>query len=234
MIPKGPIAARVLWIVQKPSAAITIMLPLAFGVWMYLTRSDPAQIDAVMGAALMVHMFAVSTGYRDRLRRGYFDAILVAPSSRVSVAWAHWVVSIAPGLLVWLAIALVDLWARPGRVPTGFTLPALAALLWVSTAAWAISLPTRRYAGGGLWLVALVALAATRELGELRAAFLTAGEGWMAAGRAAGCAGVLPLLLLSDPSSVRTQAIVVAGASVVLAAGIAFICRVDAPLQDSM
>lgn len=234
MMPAIPLHARVLWAVLKPSAAFTVVLPLAFGGWMYLVRSDPLQIEAVAGAALILQMFTVSTGYLDRLRRGYFDPILVAPSARLNVAWAHWVISVAPGLATWVAIAIVDAWLRPGRLPVALTPPALAAFFWVSAASWFLSLPTRRYAGGGLWLVVFMALGASQQLLTLRAVFRTAGDGWAAGARAALCAWVFPLLMLSEPPSIQTQIIVLAGACGVLIAGLVFVVRADAALQDSV
>jgi hypothetical protein len=142
--------------------------------------------------------------------------------------------SIAPGLATWLAIAVVDLWARPGQVPAALTTPAMAAFFWVSTAGWAASVPAGQYVGGGAWFIALIMVASTHGIAPLRQTFAAAGDGWIASARAASSAWLFPLLLLADPSSHRTQAIVVVGALAVLSAGLMFICRADARLQDSL
>src|SRR2546425_7214355 len=113
--------------------ALTVV---AFGI--YLGRIDPGGVDDAVGMTLFLQMFAASTGYRHRLRRGHLDPMLVGHPGGVSVAWAHWVVSIGPGLATWLALAAVALTLSPRRLPLGLTPLGLTAFLFVSTMACAI------------------------------------------------------------------------------------------------
>lgn len=192
---------RFFWILTGPSvssAAIACVL-LAFGV--YLERTFTDGFDQVVAIALFLQLFGASTGYRDRLRRGHFDPLLVGRPRRWSVALAHWTASVAPGLLVWTGLGVIDVIGRPGHVPTPFTAAGVAVMLYVSTMVWVASLPLTRYAGAVLWLAVLFALASTQHLQALRQTFSPGADTASGVFHSGVSALVCPIFLLIDPGA---------------------------------
>src|SRR2546423_9319133 len=166
--------ARFFWLVAGPSA---MHLPVALAVTafaVYMAAPFPSGFDQVLGITLFLQLFAASTGYRHRLRRGHFDPILTGRAARTTVAFGHWIVSIGAGLLLWTLLGVIDLATRRGHVPTAFTAAAVAVFLYAMTMVWTISLALGRYAGAVLWLVVLFALASTQQLQALRVTFSAA------------------------------------------------------------
>ena len=70
------------------------------------------------------------------------------------MAVAHWATSIAPGITVWLALAIVEAAVIAGS-PRLLTTGTLAAMALVSTLPWAITVRLPRFSGGIGWLLAL-------------------------------------------------------------------------------
>src|SRR5687767_11207779 len=58
---------------------------------------------------LLLQVFAASSGFMVPARRGHYDLLLTGGYSRMHVAAVHWVVSVLPGVVVWLAVAALDL-----------------------------------------------------------------------------------------------------------------------------
>jgi hypothetical protein len=230
----GPTPFQFFAIVQPPPVAIAAvaLLVLAYGV--YLTRLNPASIDDVAGMMLFLQVFAASTGYRDRLRRGHFDAILVARPRRASIAWAHWLISIGPGLAIWLTVAALDAVARPHHWPTVLTSAWLVTFFYVSTAAWAATLPFTRLAGGALWVIVLFALGPSGGLAKLTDVFKAGGGTWMAGAQQAGVALVCPFLLVGTAVPVGVRSLVLVGGATVAVwgLGLTIISRCDGTLAD--
>ena len=110
-------------------------------------------IDDAMGMLLFVQMFLSSSGFVERARRGHFDALLTASTSRGRVAAAHWMVSSLPGAFSWIAFVAMAA-ARGARVP----IASGAALFIVSAVAWSAGFRLARGTAGFLWTAALFAL----------------------------------------------------------------------------
>jgi hypothetical protein len=70
------------------------------------------------------------------------------------MAIAHWATSIAPGISVWLLLAIVETAVIAGQ-PRLLTTGTLAAMALVSTLPWAITVRLPRFSGGIGWLLAL-------------------------------------------------------------------------------
>ncbi len=108
------------------------------------------------------------------------------------------------------------------------------AFLYVSAAAWALSVPFARYTAGVVWLVLVVGLAGSGRLFMLRSSYLIASDTWSGLRRAAGPALTFPALMVGEPAS--PPAIVVAAVAVcamtALVLGIVFIARFDVALED--
>ena len=212
--------------------AATAALLLGMAAWM--ARNDAEEIGQLSTLALFVQMFAAASGFRDPARRGHFDPVLTRGTSRLSIAVAHWTVSIAPGLVVWAALSLVILWRHPGEQPVGLTLQGLVAILYVSSASWALGLPFTRYASGVIWMLALFVLSGMNAVPVLREAFFAYPSSAGSLLRQAGAALVCPMFLVAsgrtpdDPS----LALILLATALLTGAGGLFIAKLDAPLQD--
>src|SRR5262245_18990147 len=82
-----------------------------YGVVMLVMDAGRGMDAAV--PVLLLHMFAVSSGFVVPARRGHFDLVLTGGSTRLRVAVVHWAASVAPGLFVWFVLGCVE-WVRVG------------------------------------------------------------------------------------------------------------------------
>jgi hypothetical protein len=206
---------------------------VALGACLWVGSNDPNGTRQMSGLALLLQMFAAATGYRERALRGHFDPILVAGSSRTAVATSHWVVSVAPGAVVWVLLGFVLLLVRPTAMPTPFTASGLAAFLYVSSVAWALALPLTRYATGVVWIIVFVILAGGSQLQELHGVFLTESGRWQDLLAQTGAALVCPLFLVEHTEvALTTSLLLIAIVTVgITAAGAWFVTTLDAPLK---
>lgn len=164
---------RYVWLVCGPPLWMRAVAAAIVGFGIYLVRlGGPQQADQVLAIALFLQLFGASTGYRARLRAGHFDPVLVARPGAWRLAAIHWIVSVGLGLVVWVALGVATLAARPAVTPTALTPAGLALILYASTVAWTISLAVGRLSGAIVWLGLLIALAAGQQLSALRVAFL--------------------------------------------------------------
>lgn len=228
----SPLGYFVLVLQLRRSLLATLILLGTFTAW--IAWVDPTNVDEAIVIALFAQMFAAASGYRERALRGHFDSILAFGWSRASVAAAHWMVSIAPGVLAWLVVSAGAAAVQPARWPASLTASGLVALLYVSCAAWAFALPLTRYVSGVIWVAALVVLAGVGYVRMLRDTFLATDATVIDVLARTGSALVCPVFLLSDPQVANALILLlVALASAVLTAGGAlFIARLDIPLRD--
>ena len=151
---------RFLFVVSPPAtwmyvAFVASVLIGAATLWL-----NPADVDSAFGSILLLQMFSASSGFAGSAARGYFDPILADGRSRSRVAMGSLVASTLPGVAAWLMIVLIA--ATLGRAATALTLHRLAALILVSTIAWAGGLALPRMAAGGLWAFVLLTAALSR------------------------------------------------------------------------
>ena len=123
---------------------------------------DPAGLDSGLGMVLFAQMFLASSGFVGRARQGHFDPVLTGPRGRVTVVAAHFLVSIAPGVVAWLLVAAAGSLAGSELTPSAIAGGRAAALLIVSTLAWAIGFGLPRGAAGMLWVALLMVLVTQR------------------------------------------------------------------------
>ena len=192
---------RFFWMLMRPSASAGAIVCLLLGFGVYLERTNADGFDQVVAITLFLQLFSASTGYRDRLRCGHFDPILIGRPAPWMVALAHWMASIALGVLAWAALGVIDTLGRPGHWPTPFTAAGVTVMLYVSTMVWMVSLPLTRYAGAVLWLASLFALASTQHLQALRQAFSLDADTASGVLHSAISALVCPIFLLIDPAA---------------------------------
>ena len=121
---------------------------------------NPKEVDSAFAGILLLQMFSASSGFTVCAARGYCDPLLAGEASRGRIALASFVASTLPGLLAWLTIALIA--SVLGQARLAFAPPRVAALLLVSTVAWAGGLTLPRLAAGALWSFALLAIALSR------------------------------------------------------------------------
>ena len=231
----APSALRFLALVQRPPASIAIVASALVGFGVYLAVVDPADLDQVIGITLFLQMFAASTGYRDRLRRGHFDPILIVSRGRLRIACAHFAISAVPGFATWLALAAIDVGARPHHWPTALSPGGLVAIVFVSAAAWTMTLPLPRLTGGAVWVIALFVLGASGRLARLTEIFKQGGSSWDAAAKQAGAALVCPFLPITGTTAIdsRALAIAIAACLAMWALGWLIIMRCEGTLAES-
>ena len=229
-----PTSLRFFAVVQRPPASTAMVAGIVVAYAVYLAHTYAEAAHETLAIALFLQLFAASTGYRDRLRRGHFDAILVSRPRRVAVAWAHWLISIGPGLATWLVLAAIALAAQPHQWPAPLTLPWIVAFFYASTMAWAASLALPRLAGGALWSAALFALGGSGGLSKLAEIFRQGSGTWPAAVHQAAAALICPFLLVGVGVPAGTRALAIIGGVTVVVGGIglAMIARFDGPLVD--
>jgi hypothetical protein len=228
----GPL--KIFATILRPSPAM-VAAHAAILAWAgYLAWVSPTEMRPVYVVLLLCQSFSAATGFSFRARRGHFDQLLVAPTSRISVALAHAVASMTTGVLTWLLVAAIESFASRGSVPLGLTLPAVSALLYMSAVAWAAALPFARYSSGVMWLILAIVLAGAGKLLALRQAYAAAVEPTGDLWRAAGAALVFPPLMATEPSApiAVSTFVVLAAAAVVIGIGVLAVEALDCPLVD--
>lgn len=177
-----------------PAYALVALTAIVF-VGVVTVWLDPGELDSGLGMILVAQMFLASTGFLVRARQGHFDPLLTGPCSRAAVVAAHWAVSVAPGVAAWLVVVGVGTFAGAQTALSALAGFRAAALLIVSTLAWAVGFGLPRGAAGMLWMALLILLVTQRA--ELLAA--PAGAGPIGTSLLhAGTLLVCPFLLLGN------------------------------------
>lgn len=229
-----PSTLRFFALVIRPSAGIVASSVAIMGGGIYWAVADPPQFGQAPALALFLQMFSAAAGYRDRLRRGHFDAILTAQRRRLRIAAAHGALSVAPGVVLWIVLAAVEVaLVRPGW-PTTLTPSGLAAVTIVSVVAWAIAVVAGRHSAGAIWIAVLFVLLSIGRIEQLRYAFLTADTSWLPAARQAAAAMLCPFFLLAERGAMTIRAFVLLSAAIaaIWLAAAALVARCDAPLEE--
>ena len=231
-----PSLLRFTWLLVGPNALMCTVAVLVVGFGAYLAwLGGAAQVDQGLAIALFLQLFGASTGYRGRLRAGHFDPILVQRPGPCRLAAAHWIVSVAPGIAAWIALGLVALIAGASPLPTALTPAGLTLVVYASTISWTIAVAAGRLSGALVWIGALMALAATRQLTALRVGFEahpeTMGD-WL---RTVRSTLVVPAFLMMDARDVGVAVVapIAIAAAAAWAIGAAMIRAFDARLERS-
>jgi hypothetical protein len=116
---------------------------------------DPAKGADVLAPVALLQMFAASSGFAIAARRGYADLLLTAGAGRINIALTHMALSVAPGLLVWMSLGLVEMVVARTMMPRAFASGSIAYMVLVSALAWAISVPLPPLSGGLVWLLTI-------------------------------------------------------------------------------
>jgi hypothetical protein len=155
---------RFLIVVSPPARVLAAVLAVLACGAVALESVDPGGSDWVLASIALVQLFASATGFHRYATRGYYDPILLASRRRARLAFAHFLVSVSPGLGAWLATGAAQVLASRSFSVPAFRAPGWAALLLVSAIPWAASLRISRFAVGSLWLLLTGSLLASGAL----------------------------------------------------------------------
>ena len=144
-----------------PSYALVILSAILL-VSVVTLSLDPREMDAGLGMILFAQMFLASTGFVSRARQGHFDPLLTRSSARMRIAGAHWMASVGPGMAAWGILTAIAAFTGTADVASAVGGSRAAALLIVSTLAWAVGFWLPRGAAGMLWMALLMGLVLQR------------------------------------------------------------------------
>jgi hypothetical protein len=228
----SPTPLRFFWEIVRPTPAAVAALLAVLAYATYLAAVSDQGFDQALALVFLAQLLAASTGYRDRLVRGHFDALLAAREGRVAIALAHAALSVLPGLVLWLAFGTAS--QAVGRTSVALTAGGLLAFTYASTLVWTVSLWLGKNTGGVIWIGVLFLLASAGRLHTLRDAYGTVSADWLVTARSAGAAMVLPIAMLVNGGYVEPPVRVLMCVAIVavLATGLWTIVLLDAPLKD--
>ena len=137
---------------QSPYMLAGLALVIALGAAELIVAPGSGQ-EAVV-TLLLLQMFSASSGFAIPARRGHYDAMLTGGASRTAVVGWHLAMSVAPGAVGWLVLGVCELGVGRSAV---LSQGSIAAMVVVSAAGWAMTVPLPRLSGGVVWLVLLLA-----------------------------------------------------------------------------
>lgn len=227
-------ALRFLRVVDPTPAWMWILTATIGAYGGVLVWIDPGSADSALGMLILWQMLAASRGFVRPASAGYFDPLLVR-ESRVSIAAAHVIHTVAPVAMVWAAVGAVE-GLRATHGPLAFEPGRLSAFVFVSAMAWTMSLAAPRLVTGALWLALIVAAATTRFGIEQYAAILSAPESASQTARAVAFVFACPFLMLEPVVPARTALGVALAAGTVFSAatGTLYISRRNYPLEAAL
>ena len=145
----SPLPGLVVWTFGAIVAAASAVVLIA-----------PDRTAGALAPVIVLQMFAASSGFAVPARRGHYDLLLTRTGGRISIALAHWVSSIAPGVAGWLIVSSVEALAT-GAPSVAMASGTCAAMIVVSTTPWAATIALPRFSGGIGWLLTLSVVAIT-------------------------------------------------------------------------
>jgi hypothetical protein len=192
---------------------------------------DPGSGTDATASLLLLQMFAVSSGFAVPARRGHFDLLLTGGVSRPAIAFAHWAVSVTPGMAAWIFLGVVE-WILAGRPEKVLSSGTVGAFALVSTLGWAVTVPLPRLSGGVLWLASLfIAVAA---LGNWQETLAQVSEGRLGGPQMSVAFLVCPFLMVGNTLDPGQRIALLPGLALAggaMAAAIVWICRMDVALE---
>lgn len=117
---------------------------------------DSSQVTRTLGPLLLLQLLASSSGFAASARRGYYDLLLTRGHARLQVAVVHWLVSIAPGVVGWIILGIVELLVTRGASGIAFASGTALAMLLLSTIPWALTVALPRFSGAIGWAIVVL------------------------------------------------------------------------------
>ena len=229
-----PTATRFMFEVCGPSRVAWVVAAAVIAYGVCIERLTPSFFGQVLAVTMVLQLFAASTGYRWRLRRGHFDPLLVR-ANRCHIAAAHWLVSIAPGAVVWTLLTAIETAGTPNHWPDAARPAVLVLFVYVSTVTWALSTVIGRFGGAVAWLATLIALNVSGAIGWFRVSFVGRPESIGDTARSIASALVVPVSLIVDPGGVSVTILALMSAATAIAWSAAAVClrQMDAVVDQS-
>jgi hypothetical protein len=111
-------------------------------------------VEALM-PVLLLQLFVASSGFQLPARRGHFDLLLTSGAPRWQIALAHCLVSIAPGIVSWVCVGMLELAAGHGSRSASFASGTCVAFVGSSLVAWGAAVYSSRTAAAIGWLLVM-------------------------------------------------------------------------------
>ena len=212
------------------------MMVLAFGVALAVATAT-LFVTGVYAASSFPPLFllqalASSTGFLAPARRGHYDLLLTGGHHRIWIGIVHWAVSIAPGVVGWLALAAGE-WAISGRTAISLAPGTVAGMFLISTLPWAATVVLPRLGGGLTWLTVVVLVMSVISQSGRDPLVMAESSGPI--GRTAAVL-ICPWFLVGrglTGSDVIAEAAAIAIGAVSVAGGLYWIQRADIPLETA-
>ena len=116
---------------------------------------DPLGGPQALRPLALLQMLAASSGFVVAARRGHLDLLLTSGAGRIQVAVTHLGLSVLPGMIAWVALAVVEMLTRRTLAPTALASGTIVCWGLISTLAWSLTVWLPRLSGGVAWLVAI-------------------------------------------------------------------------------
>ena len=173
---------------------------------------DASQGGRAVAPVLLLQLFASASGFVIPARRGHYDLLLTRGDSRVMIAVMHWIMSITPGIVSWLVLAVIELIAGERSLIAPGT---LLSLCIVSTLPWSMTVTLPRLTGAIAWLLAFALVSAALPNPAASAAAM-----------------LLPWAFLRASPHPLAAAIVICCVVTTMLGTLVWISRMDVPLES--
>jgi hypothetical protein len=219
-------------VVPLHSSYMRLALLIVTGLGTVMLVVNPLSGEQVVVPVVALQMFAASTGFAVPARRGHYDLLMTGGAGRLQIAATHLLLSVAPGLAAWLVLGSVELALTVGG-SRAFATGSVAALMFVSSLAWAATVPLPRLSGGIMWLLAIVMLLARSD--GWRGAAVAARDGTSSA-ESALLYALCPFVLVGRSLAWADAWVLLPGMALSVlsvASALVWVTRMDVPLEAS-
>ena len=117
--------------------------------------NNPTVAAEALTPVLLLQLFVASSGFQLPARRGHFDLLLTSGAPRWQIALAHCLVSIAPGIVSWVCVGILELAAGHGSQSASFAAGTCVAFVGSSLVAWSAAVYSSRTAAAIGWLLVM-------------------------------------------------------------------------------
>src|SRR2546423_766758 len=121
---------------------------------LHLAANPTAAVEA-LAPVLLLQLLVASAGFQIPARRGHFDLLLTSGTPRWQIGLAHCMVSIAPGIVSWLCVGVLELAASHGGASRSFAAGTCVAFVGSSLVAWGTAVYSSRIGCAIGWLLVM-------------------------------------------------------------------------------
>jgi hypothetical protein len=120
-----------------------------------LLMINPSKGAEAIGPVALVQMFAAASGFAVPARRGHLDLLFTSGAARLSIALTHFAVSIAPGVVMWILLGLIEIIVTRTTSPKAFASGTVLVFVLMSGPPWALTIGLPRLSGAIGWLLVM-------------------------------------------------------------------------------